>query len=345
MTTGSIAFALPLAGILGLVIALAAFLVMRLIARKKWGDAATLDYPQTQAHAELLENSGRPAGQDNSEIILKISRMAALALIAIALARPQKVTIEEIEPVLGVDIMLTLDTSASMQALDFQPFNRLQAAKKIATEFIDKRKGDRVGIVIFGGTGLLSCPPTLDHHAVKEFMEQVEIGMTQTEGTAIGSGLMTALAHLKKVPSLSKVVVLLTDGRSNAGSVDPVTAAKTAQALGVKVYTIGAGKRGGSIYPVQDPIFGLRYIHRPEEEIDEDALTKIATATGGRYYRATDLGELKAIFEEIDRLEKTEIQPPRRVQFEELYPPLLLAALFFLGTEIFLRATLLFRIP
>ncbi|MBI4667903.1 MAG: VWA domain-containing protein [Elusimicrobia bacterium] len=345
MPGSSIALAAPWLGIAAIVAILTALLTIKILKRKRLACDATLRYSKADADRSfLMEKTGMGKYATTGDA-LAILRIIALLLLAAALMRPQKVTIEELEPMLGVDIILALDTSTSMQALDFQPFNRLQAAKKIAADFIDKRTSDRIGLVVFGGAAVLACPPTLDREAVKSFLEHVEIAMTQTEGTAIGSGLMTSLVHLKKVPSLSKTVILLTDGRNNTGSVDPLAAAKTAQSMGVKVYTIGAGKRGGGIYAMTDPIFGTRYIRRPEEEIDEDTLTKIAENTGGKYFRATELSELKGIFDEINRLEKTEVKPPRQIRFEELYPPLVLAALFFLGVEILLQGTLLLTLP
>ncbi|MEK7288110.1 MAG: VWA domain-containing protein [Elusimicrobiota bacterium] len=338
-------FASPWLGLACLILGLGVSLIIQILKHKKVSASAALIYSKAEHNYQLLNQQSGLRRRHPSSIILALIRAAALAVLVLALMRPQKVTTEQLEPLLGVDIALALDTSGSMQALDFQPFNRLQGAKKIASEFVDKRGSDRIGIVAFGGAAILACPLTLDKQAVQSFLEQVEINMTQTDGTAIGSAIMVSLAHLKKVPSKSKTIILLTDGRNNAGSVDPVTGAKTARALGVKIYTIGTGKRGGGIFPVVDPIFGTRYIRRPEEEIDEDTLTKVAEITEGKYFRATELNELKGIFEEIDRLEKTEAAPPKTHHYEELYPPLLMAALFLLGTEILLRGTLLLTLP
>lgn len=322
-----------------------ALLIRMGIERKKLARRPSLFFSRTHRHFHLLSSQGRITARHPSGWILLALRILALAALTLALMRPQKVTTEQAEPLMGVDIVLAIDTSNSMQALDFQPFNRLQGAKKIASDFVAKRQSDRIGIVAFGGAALLNCPLTLDKQAALSFLDQIEINMTQVDGTAIGSGIMASLAHLKKVPSKTKTLILLTDGRNNAGSVDPITAAKTAQTLGVRIYTIGTGKRGGGIFPVTDPIFGTRYIRRPEEEIDEDTLTKVAEMTGGRYFRATELTELRGIFDEIDRLEKTEVAPPILHHYEEIYPALAVAALFLLGTEILLRGTLLMKIP
>lgn len=335
----------PIAGIVAFALALLALIVKRQVRKRKKLSSAAIAYSHTSQVKELLAVMFGQPPQNNANLVLNAFRILGFLALSLALARPQKVTSTQVEPLYGVDIILALDTSSSMQALDFDPFNRIQAAKKIAREFIAKRKNDRIGIVAFGGAAILACPPTLDHEAVQGFLDQVDIGMTKTDGTAVGSALMTALLHIKKLPSKSKTVILLTDGRSNAGSVDPLTAAKTAQALGVKVYTVGTGKRGGGVFVVADPLFGSRRVKIPEEEIDEEALTRIAEATRGKYFRATELHELRAIFEEIDQLEKSQMEPPKISSYDELYPIFLILALFFLGVEILLRGTLLFSIP
>ncbi|MBI4369225.1 MAG: VWA domain-containing protein [Elusimicrobia bacterium] len=345
MTSPAVSFAHPWLGLAAALIAVLLTLLSSWLHRRGRFLERSLSHPKTLGFASALTHHFHWRPGARAQTSLTILRLVSLTCLALAAARPQRVSISQIEPLAGVDIILSIDTSSSMQALDFQPFNRLQAAKKIAVDFVEKRKGDRIGLVTFGGSAIISCPLTLDRQAAISFIEQIEIGMTQTEGTAIGSGLMTSILHLRKVPSASKIVILLTDGRNNAGSVDPITAAKTAESLGIKVYTIGAGKRGGGIYQVTDPIFGTRLIRRPEEEIDEATLTKIADITSGRYYRAAELAELKSVFSEIDRLEKNEFEPPKTYHYEELYPPLLLAALFLLGTETFLRATILLTLP
>ncbi len=338
-------FANPFLGIGALALILIAGFIHRILNRKKLFSSAKLSYSQTNTAKIILTSllGGRPKNRATG--FLAALRLAALLALATALARPQKVTSSELEPILGVDIMLVMDTSSSMQAMDFDPLNRMEASKRIASDFVAKRKGDRVGIVAFGGAAILACPPTLDHDAVQAFLNQVDIGMTQVDGTAIGSALMTALAHLKKLPSKSKTIILLTDGRSNAGTIDPLTAAKTAQAMGIKIYAVGTGKRGGGIFPVQDAFGHTQYAKIPGEEIDEETLTRVAETTQGKYFRATELSELKQIFEEIDRLEKTEVLPPKILEFDELYPSFVVFGLFLLGVEVLLRGTLFFTIP
>lgn len=352
MISNKIALASPelfLAATVGIFLS---FFLLKILRRKKINKSAALLYSGSQSAQLILEGdpstplrAGHEKPEPGTRLIQIVLRVTALTLAALALSRPQKVTVEELEPIAGVDIMLAIDTSASMQAIDFDPLNRLQAAKELAANFISKRAGDRIGVVSFGGAAVLNCPLTLDHSAVQGFLKQVEIGITQAEGTAIGSGLMAAITYLRKVPSKSKLVILLTDGVNNAGSVDPITAAKLAQSLGIKVYTIGAGKRGGGIFVINDPIFGTRRVKAPEEEIDEETLTKVAQATGGQYFRATEMGELRRIFDEIDKMEKTEIEAPKQVRYEELYYIPLAGALLVLGFETLLAGTWLFTIP
>lgn len=342
---GKISLKSPVLAGVALTLLILTLIAQQFIKRKKIFKMASLPYSKTKQIRALLEPQGNDGKNLSSARVLGLMRFLGLLLLALALARPQKITVQELEPVLGVDIALVIDTSSSMQALDFHPLDRLEAAKKIAGEFIKKRKSDRIGLVAFGGAGVLTCPPTLDHEALLSFLKHIQIGMTKSDGTAIGSGVMTALTHLRKIPSKSKIVILLTDGRSNAGAVDPMTAAKAAEAIGVKIYAVGAGKRGGGIFAVQDPLLGTRYVRATEEEIDEETLTKMAQLSGGRYYRATDLNELSAIFDEIDALEKTSIDPPKHIEYKELYPPLLVGALFLLGLETLLRATLLLTLP
>ena len=253
----------------------------------------------------------------------------ALVLAAAALARPQKAYTLAPAEASGIDIMLAVDTSLSMSALDFNPLNRLDAAKSNARAFIQERPNDRIGIVVFGGYAFLECPPTMDHAALLDFLDLVSLGMTQQDGTAIGDAIATAVQHLQSSRAASKVVILLTDGRNNVGTIDPLTAAKAAAAVGVKVYTIGTGARGRSLMPVDDPRFGRRLVEI-DEDIDEEALAKIADTTGGRTYRATSLPELKEIYADIDRLEKSKLDVPPATAADDLYPWLLWPAVVLL---------------
>jgi Ca-activated chloride channel homolog len=248
--------------------------------------------------------------------------LLALALLIVALARPrQGKTISHVTAS-GIDIMLALDTSSSMLAEDFtiggQRSNRLEVVKKVTQKFIDARTNDRIGIVCFAGAPFLVSPLTLDHGWLEQNLERVQMGMVE-DGTAIGSGIASSVNRLNDKKSKSRIVVLLTDGVNNAGKVPPLTAAEAAKALGVKVYTIGAGTRGFAPAPVQD-MFGRTVYRNVKVDIDEDTLRKIADTTGGKYYRATDTKTLNQIFEQIDQLEKTTVELNQYTQFRELFP-------------------------
>lgn len=271
-------------------------------------------------------------------------RSAALLLAVAALARPQAVSREFAGPAQGIDILLVLDTSTSMLAIDFDPLDRMTAAKNAAREFIRARVSDRIGILVFGGAPVLTCPLTLDYEALGEFIEGIEPGMTMTQGTAIGDALASGVGHLKDASAKTKVIILLTDGASNVDTVDPFTAAKTAKSFGIKVYTIGTGQRGTARVPVDDPMLGRVYREIPDE-LNEDALLKVAAETDGKYYRATNLRELSEIYAEIDRQEKTEFDRPEVVSFKDLHAWLLAPAAGLLVLQMLLSGTLLLRIP
>lgn len=277
--------------------------------------------------------------------ILFVFRVLALILLTVALARPQSTSRGENISTEGIDIVLVTDISGSMLAEDFRP-NRIEAAKKVATEFIEGRQNDRIGLVIFSGESFTQCPLTLDHAVVVNLLSQVKSGMIE-DGTAIGMGLATAVSRLKdspdKVGTKSRVIILLTDGVNNRGFIDPLTAAGIAQSFGIRVYTIGVGTIGMAPYPVQTP-FGTQYQNVPVE-IDETLLQKIAEQTGGKYFRATDNRKLKAIYDEIDKLEKTKIEVTQfRRHTEEFYSAGMLAGLFLL-LELILGQTVFRKIP
>lgn len=271
-------------------------------------------------------------------------RAAALVLCAVALARPLVVRRQAAGLTEGIDIVLSLDTSTSMRALDFEPMDRMAAAKETAKRFVAGRVTDRIGLVNFGGAAVLSCPLTLDYDALQDTIEALDSGMTGVEGTAIGDGIAAGVNHLKGGRAPSKVLILLTDGRSNAGMIDPLTAAKAAGSYGVKIYAIGTGKRGESVVPVDDPRHG-RMMVRIQDDIDEVTLTQVAEATGGKYFRATSFRELAQIYAEIDRMERAPIERPQTVSYKDLYAWLLVPALMLLTFELALARTLLLRIP
>jgi len=275
--------------------------------------------------------------------VLIFLRGLALSLMVVALARPQAGRKSEEILTKGIDIVLTLDVSTSMRAEDFKPNNRLWVAKEVAKDFIRGRRNDRIGLVIFAGKSFTQCPLTLDYGVLLDFLDRVEIGMVE-DGTAIGMGLATAINRLRESQAKSKVVILLTDGRNNRGEIDPLTAAKAAQPLGIKIYTIGAGKRGSAPYPIEDPIFGKRYVRLPVE-IDEKTLEEVARTTGGRYFRATDAQKLSAIYEEISQMEKTKIKTREYMEYSERFGRFLFPALLFLMIEIVLANTRFRKIP
>jgi Ca-activated chloride channel family protein len=257
--------------------------------------------------------------------------VAALGLVAgaAALARPQHGTLREDVTTRGVDIVVSLDVSGSMAAQDFQPRNRLAVAKEVVSEFVKRRTTDRVGLVVFAGKSLTKAPPTTDTAVLLRQLEDVRLEMLP-DGTAIGSGLATALTRLRRSEAKSKVIVLVTDGANNAGEIDPATATDLARALEVRVYTVLVGRGGQVPMPVraQDPFTG-QVVERTvmtEVQIDEGLLQKIAERTGGEFFRATDSASLRTIFDRIDRLEKSEIRLSAYRRYGELFVPVLLAA-------------------
>jgi Ca-activated chloride channel homolog len=268
---------------------------------------------------------------------------AGLALAIIALARPRTILKGEEARARGIDIMLALDTSGSMRALDFNPRDRMAVAKQATKSFIGHRQYDRIGLVVFAGVALLQCPLTLDYGAVLEFLEGVDVGITSTENTAIGTAIASAANHLKRSTAKSRVIILVTDGRSNAGEVDPETAALAAQALGVKIYTIGVGVRGGSVIPV-DTVWGKQLVPI-QEDLDEPTLQQIAQVTGGRYFRAASAKDFDAIYGEIDKLEKTEIKGPTPQTFQDKYLPWLILGMALLTAGWALELTILRTAP
>jgi len=244
-------------------------------------------------------------------------RLLAFIFLICALSRPQTGTGEEKTTERVVDIMMAVDISGSMATLDFHPDNRLTAAKQEARRFIEARSHDRIGLVVFAAQSITQCPLTVDRSALLTLLDRVQLGMVE-DGTAIGLGLANAVSRLKGSEAKSKVVILLTDGINNSGEIDPLTAADLAKTFGVRVYTIGVGKNGESLLPIQDPRFGMRLL-KVETEIDEKTLLAIAKKTGGLYFRAQDERGLREIFDQIDRLEKTEITVEQYTHYEERY--------------------------
>ena len=269
-------------------------------------------------------------------------RSLALAALIVALARPQTGITTENVLTEGIDIVMVLDVSSSMLAEDLEP-NRLEAAKAVGAGFVAGRRNDRIGLVAFAGQAFTQAPLTFDYDVVESLLDELEIGMIE-DGTAVGMGLATAVKRLQASPAESKVVVLLTDGRSNRGEIGPVTAAQMAQALGVRVYTIGAGSQGTARVPVPDPLGGTRYANM-RVDIDEPTLQQVAELTGGRYFRATDAESLAEIYAEIDELERTEIEVENFTQFGEEFPLPLGIGFLLLMVELGLSQTVLRKLP
>lgn len=269
-----------------------------------------------------------------------VLRIAALTLIIVAIARPRSSTQMERVDTEGIDIVFAMDVSTSMLARDFQP-DRLSAAKDIAIEFIAQRPSDRMGIVVFAGESYTQCPLTTDRATLINLMKEVQTDLIE-DGTAIGNGLATAVARMKDSDAKSRVVILLTDGVNNMGEIDPGMAAEIAKTYGIRVYTIGVGANGEAPYPVQTP-WGIELRNFPVE-IDEPLLKDIASATGGRYFRATDNTKLSEIYAEIGQMEKTRTTVDSFPVYKDLYKNYALAALLCLLLEMLLRA-LLRRMP
>lgn len=266
-----------------------------------------------------------------------------VALGIVALARPQTLMKGEEAHARGIDIMIALDTSGSMRALDFNPKDRMTVAKQATKSFISHRQFDRIGLVAFAGVAILQCPLTLDYGALLDFLDQVEVGITTTENTAIGTALAIASNHLKRSSAKSKVIILVTDGRSNSGEIDPMTAAKAAASLGVKIYTIGVGIHGQSMIPV-DTAWGKQLVPI-QEDLDEPGLEEIAHATNGRYYRAASTKEFDQIFGEIDKLEKSDIKGPSTHEYKDHYLGYLMLAVILLCSGYGLQMTLWRTVP
>lgn len=268
-------------------------------------------------------------------------RILSIALIIIVIARPQSVNSWEETETQGIDIVLALDVSGSMLSQDLQP-DRLQAAKKVASEFITDRNNDNIGLVVFAGESFTQCPLTTDHKVLLNLLNEIEFGIIE-DGTAIGLGLATSVNRLKDSETSSRVVILLTDGTNNSGQIAPLTAADLARSYGIRVYTIGVGTTGMAPTPVQTP-FGIR-MQNMKVDIDEKTLTDIAVMTGGQYFRAQDTESLRMVYDEIDEMEKYLISVQNVTQRKEAFLPFALAALALILLELLLRRTWLRNIP
>jgi Ca-activated chloride channel homolog len=310
--------------------------------RGRKGRVAAVEYSNVEiARTVARETRSRPARWTT------MLRLLVATLLILGLARPQFGQGRAEVQASGVDLMLAVDVSGSMEALDFtlngQPANRLDCVKAVVNKFIEARPDDRIGIVAFAGAPYLVSPLTLDHEWLKQNLDRVRIGLIE-DSTAIGSALATSVNRLRDQPSKSKIVVLLTDGMNNAGKVAPQTAAEAAKAMGVKVYTIGAGAQGEAPVPVKDQ-FGNQRIVMAKVDVDEAALKQIADETGGKFFRATDTDSLQKIYAEIDRMEKTTHQVKKFEKYHELFAFAVVPGLMLLGLTLGLEQTRFRRLP
>jgi Ca-activated chloride channel homolog len=283
----------------------------------------------------------KPTWRERLKYLPNVIRMLAVALLIIALARPQNFQSGENVYSEGIDIAMVLDISGSMLAEDLKP-NRLDAAKGVIDEFIQARTSDRIGLVVFARDAFTQCPLTIDYSVLRNLLSEIKSGMIE-DGTAIGNAIANGVNRLKDSKAKSKIMILLTDGVNNAGEVDPISAAQIAKTFNIRVYTIGVGTRGEAPYPVQTP-FGIRYQMVPVE-IDENVLKQIAETTNGEYFRATDTQKLKEIYNTIDKLEKTKLEITSYRNAKELFYPWLGGGLLLLILELGLSRTILRKLP
>jgi Ca-activated chloride channel family protein len=289
-----------------------------------------------------------PLGRHSPTRWLAVLRGLALVCGVVALAQPRLSQSEIRVTASGVDITVAFDMSGSMAAEDFvvqgQRISRMEMSRRVLRQFIQRRPNDRIGLVLFATDAYVAVPPTLDHEYLLSVVDRLELGMIGADRTAIGMGLASALNRLRELPSKSRIVILLTDGQNNSGKIDPRTAAEAAQALGIKVYTIGVGTRGRAPTPVQD-VFGRKMYRWVDVDIDEATLQFIADRTGGRYYRADNAERFEEIYREIDRLEKTEAEVKKYTRHRELAGWWVAAMLVLLAAEVVLGETVWRRLP
>jgi Ca-activated chloride channel homolog len=295
------------------------------------------------------ENARRLAGARRTRAghWLSALRLLVLALLILGLARPQLGHGTTEVDASGIDIVLAVDVSGSMEALDFElagrPTSRVEVVKQVVSKFIEDRPNDRIALIAFAGRPYLVSPLTLDHDWLQQRLDQVQVGMVE-DGTAIGSAIASSVNRLREQEAKSKIVILLTDGMNNAGKAPPALAAEAAELLGIKVYTIGAGTRGNAPMPVVDS-FGRRQVVMAQVDMDEETLTEVATMTGAKYYRATDTDSLARIYEEINSLETTTQKIKKFAHYRELFALAALPALLLLGGELSLAHTRFRRLP
>ena len=301
--------------------------------RKKGGGDATVLFSNISIFREI----GTAAGKFKRLTSLIIIHAAVIILI-LAMARPQAGTSFHTRTARGIDIILVMDISSSMAAMDFNPLTRFEASKEVVKDFIDNRKSDRIGLVVFASQSFTMCPLTLDYDMLESFLERAWESRIE-DGTAIGSAIATSTNRLRDSDAISKIVILLTDGMNNRGNIDPLTAARLAETLGIKIYTIGVGSEGKAPFNMNGRIFWQ------ETHIDEVSLKEVAKITGGAYYRAKNARELQGIYDEINQLETTKIDYKEWVEYEEKFAGFLKAGFFLLLLSFILDRTFLRRLP
>lgn len=310
--------------------------------RGRWGRPAALKLPSTD---DAVQVGAKPRSKAGG--FLATLGLLSFALLVVALARPRHGKGSTEIEASGIDILLTLDVSGSMEALDFKlegkPANRLEVVKNVVGKFIGQRPNDRLGMVAFAGRPYLVSPLTLDHEFLTKRLADVKMGQVE-DGTAIGSAIASSVGHLRDSNAKSRIIILLTDGVNNAGAVNPLTAAEAAKALGIKIYTIGAGTRGEAPVPVRDA-FGGMHLQKMKVEIDEEMLKQVSAATGGQSFRATDTDSLEKIYESINQLEKTTRKLKKYQQYDELFLWFLAPGLALLLLEVILTQTRFRRLP
>jgi Ca-activated chloride channel family protein len=321
---------------------LLALLPMVMLWRGRRGPIAAVEYSDVSLAREVARGSRSRIGR-----LAWLLPVLAGALMIVGLARPQRAHSRTEVSANGIDIVLGLDVSGSMQALDFlinhQRVNRIEVVKSVVSKFIDERSEDRIGLIAFAGAPYLVSPITLDHDWLQQNLERVTVGAAD-DGTAIGSAIAAGVNRLRLTPAKSKVFILLTDGVNNTGKISPLAAAEAAKAMGVKIYTIGVGVRGDAPIPVRDAAGNTRLI-MAKVDVDERTLQAVAQETGGKFYRATDTDSLQKIYEEINRFEKTAQTVQKFERTEELYPWALVPSLALLGLSLTLQQTRLRRLP
>ena len=321
---------------------LIAFLPLLGILKSRMGVSGALRYSTTEIAKKIAVSSKSSAGRWLSTL-----RLLAIGLLLLGLARPQfGNTLTEIDAS-GIDILLAVDVSGSMEAMDFtingKPAGRLDVVKKEIAKFIKERPNDRIGVVVFAGRPYMVSPLTLDHNWLEQRLESVKTGMIE-DGTAIGSAIGSGINHLREQKSKSKIMILLTDGINNVGKISPMTAAEASKALGIKIYTIGAGTHGEAPVPVKDQ-YGNKRMMMAKVDIDVDTLRKVAKITDGRYFRATDTDSLEKIYDEINKMERTTRKINRFEHYKELFPWAIFAALIILAIQFYLSQTRFRKLP